>query len=609
MVLVQSEAMLAKKRAHVYILGGWDRRKVLEGMERVSLPSHKAVPRPRLPQPRFDFGCAYDQNTNFYVGGGYDKHKKLLDTIVMYHTGYQVWKTLPRPLSCPMAGVSMVVYEGRLYCMGGFDGKEYFPTMQVLDLFTNTWITRHPKTKAPFPEMEQARAFAAVAVIEKEIHLFGGHNREDGDLHTVEVYNPVLNTWEEACPMPTPRRKCAAAVVQVAKGKSSSELVVVVGGSKDRQCLKTAEAYHPEHDSWTRLPDMLHRREGCGAVGIGKDLVVLGGASGRFNVLDSMERLRVQKYLKGAMEFYLHDGKDCLERCCAVLLWECCLVDGDSVSYLFSHCSQHPCSFVRSFVSPSICETSTPGSALGLTLGMEHNMGGDEGMYDDQSDAYESVAGDHDDHDDLDFGLDGNNVQDDDDKFHHDTPPVIITGGDTGLHDEVGDDENLDGVMDDVLDAALDGDEFEDAIDGDGIPAEELDEQEAAPVQVPPSPQNDEQDEVFHDAHTTGVVTPQKEDPVSTTLDEAIPSVATPSRAASSISILEDGDSVEDGKGFLERDDILCARGQREGRRGNIRKANHIVIRSFTRRFQQDYLTKSTALFCVVLCCIAVFVS
>lgn len=308
-----------EKSQLILTLGGWDKRKVLSGMEVLHLPSHKQTESSRsMHTPRYEFGAAVDDNhVLLVVGGGRDKRKRLLDSLEVYHSGHQQWTTLTdTKLGSPKCGVSLVILDGRLYVLGGMDGSQTScRTMQVMDLQTKQWISRHESGHA-FCDMQEGRAWFGAVVANKEIHVFGGLDGDtQEDLNSVEIYNPHHNTWRYGCPMPTPRSHCTAATVHMTEGKAQLDLAVVVGGSFEGEFLRTVEAYHD--DSWTRLPDLHFRRAGCGAFGIGKDLYVAGGAAGKFNVLDSMEKLaRVQKHLADGVEYYLHDGECVCVSCC-----------------------------------------------------------------------------------------------------------------------------------------------------------------------------------------------------------------------------------------------------------------------------------------------------
>jgi hypothetical protein len=105
-------------------------------------------------------------------------------------------------------------------------------------------------------------------------------------LATVEVYNPYLDAWAWAAPMPTPRESHAAAVYEGA--------VIVSGGHDGQQYLSSVDIYLPAHNLWVRGPAMTAPRAQHAMHVIrhahGAALVVVGGSDGQ-RALRSVEVL------------------------------------------------------------------------------------------------------------------------------------------------------------------------------------------------------------------------------------------------------------------------------------------------------------------------------
>src|SRR5262249_12590832 len=143
-------------------------------------------------------------------------------------------------------------------------------TVEIYDPTTNSWSTGAP--------MPTARTGLVAAAVNGKVYAIGG--LVNGPLftgaptvcsiyyyvcytftmlNTLEIYDPVTNTWTAGAPMPTARGNLAAAVVN---GK-----IYAIGGSgtyTDFQAgtnvvatfdaLATVEAYDPATDTWSSAP-------------------------------------------------------------------------------------------------------------------------------------------------------------------------------------------------------------------------------------------------------------------------------------------------------------------------------------------------------------------
>jgi N-acetylneuraminic acid mutarotase len=113
-------------------------------------------------------------------------------------------------------------------------------TLFVYDPGTDSW--------ARMADMPQASCGGAQGVIAGQLYVYtvldgklfvaGGAEDDAGVVGTLEVYDPVTNTWTIAAPMPTPRFDAAATA---ARGK----LFVIGGGERIVQRSSKVDAYTP----------------------------------------------------------------------------------------------------------------------------------------------------------------------------------------------------------------------------------------------------------------------------------------------------------------------------------------------------------------------------
>jgi N-acetylneuraminic acid mutarotase len=106
-----------------------------------------------------------------------------------------------------------------------------------------------------------------------KIYAVGGANASD-PLGTLEIFDPLTNTWSARRPMPTPRRSLAAAV---ANGR-----MYAIGGDLSQ----IVEEYDPISDAWVSRPSLLTGRSGCAASVFNGSIFVMGG----YGLLASVEQ-------------------------------------------------------------------------------------------------------------------------------------------------------------------------------------------------------------------------------------------------------------------------------------------------------------------------------
>ena len=121
--------------------------------------------------------------------------------------------------------------------------------------------------------MPTARCHIAAVTLNGVIYAVGGTNTSGSERYsTVEIYNPVTNSWTKGTPMPTPREQVTAGVID--------GILYVAGGMKLSGALDTVEAFDPKTNQWTTKAHMPTPRFQHAAAVVNGSLFVIGGVNG-----------------------------------------------------------------------------------------------------------------------------------------------------------------------------------------------------------------------------------------------------------------------------------------------------------------------------------------
>ena len=159
----------------------------------------------------------------------------------------------------PRTRFSTSVVDGKIYAIGGENeaagefGEISMAVVEMYDPKTDTW---QPKADMPTP-----RAGLATSVVDGKIYAIGGQKKEKlqrpigftyrlTELPTVEMYDPVTDTWTQKADMPTPR-STRACVVDGKIYAIGGEAIGLLRGRKPWR-LKTVEVYNPATDTWEK---------------------------------------------------------------------------------------------------------------------------------------------------------------------------------------------------------------------------------------------------------------------------------------------------------------------------------------------------------------------
>lgn len=237
-------------------------------------------PRPALPEGLERFAMA-EAAGRLYVAGGYsaDSGPEPIASVWSYDPDANIWRSEPE-MPGAKASFSMLSHEGRLYAFGGEDGA---PGMYVHDPETLEW------SALPAPPAINRRGAAAVAV-EDAFWLIGGARGGEATAR-VDIYDPQAGEWRVGPDLPEARAGHAAAVLDGA-------IHVFGGRSADmRRTVETHWILSPGAARWAQGPSMPAPRTEAAAAALAGEIWLVGGGAGAgffapFTAVDSVDVLQ-----------------------------------------------------------------------------------------------------------------------------------------------------------------------------------------------------------------------------------------------------------------------------------------------------------------------------
>ena len=215
-----------------------------------------------------------------YIIGGY-KQSGLsvwgpVDTVYAYDPATDAWSE-GAPMPTARGALSVTVHDGKLYAIGGYEGRANSAAVEAYDPVRNSWSAR---ASLPTPRDHLATTTAA-----GKLYAIGG--RLKGDYHrnlsVTEVYDPLSDKWSKAPDLPTARSGITAA--------EAGGRVYVFGGEGVDGTFRENEAYDPARNAWLTMAPMPTARHGLGSAVIdGRIHVISGGPTpgGSFSNLNEV---------------------------------------------------------------------------------------------------------------------------------------------------------------------------------------------------------------------------------------------------------------------------------------------------------------------------------
>ena len=226
-----------------------------------------------LAQGRGGAVVEYSQGKIYVIGGIHPAIGTTVDTVMIYNVSTGL-TTYGKSMNYGVYGAAHAILpNGTIYVFGGYNSSfGAYSIVQLYSTVTNSWSIMANS-------MPALQSFAAAAVgLDGRVYLFGGSAQNNATL----IYQPLTDIWTYGANLPN-YRYAAAAVTH------SATAIYVIGGANlsNMVVLDSVDVYNPVANTWTSAAPMLRSlafisaveaRNGCVYVFGGVDDLGFNGA-------------------------------------------------------------------------------------------------------------------------------------------------------------------------------------------------------------------------------------------------------------------------------------------------------------------------------------------
>jgi N-acetylneuraminic acid mutarotase len=216
-----------------------------------------------MPTPRgFPFSGVVN-DTIYVMGGGYPNATSRVEA---YNPKTNSWNTTKADVLLARIASNAAVVDGTIYHIGGSynqrDCQAYHTNPNFAELRT------------PIPDSLGQRGALSVTVYDRLIYTFGGSNYSPwSPFSAVCAYNPQADTWTRKRNMPTPRFGFQTYLI-------GNKIYAIGGSQSEGTALATVEVYDPVTDTWdTSRADMPRGFTWFAGAVVNNKIYVIGGTT------------------------------------------------------------------------------------------------------------------------------------------------------------------------------------------------------------------------------------------------------------------------------------------------------------------------------------------
>lgn len=259
----RSELQAAVVDGVAYLPGGLGSDRALDTFEAYDPERDRWQVLPPLPRPVHHAGVAAADGRVFVTGGYADLSFVPGVLAWAYDPSSRSWTRLP-DLPAPRAGHALVPLGGVLHVVGGIGRTSQ--AVWRFDLEAGRWIE-------PGPPIPTVREHLTAVAVGGRIWAIGGRWPGEGELGTVETYDPEAGRWRSAPSLPTPRSGLTSAVL--------AGRIHVLGGEELRgeRTFVEHEVFDPDAGAWRSAAPLDPGLHGLASAVVNGRLHVIGGAS------------------------------------------------------------------------------------------------------------------------------------------------------------------------------------------------------------------------------------------------------------------------------------------------------------------------------------------
>ncbi|KAJ0061198.1 hypothetical protein NL108_013322 [Boleophthalmus pectinirostris] len=215
----------------------------------------KWYPLASLPFYDREFFSVISAGDNIYLSGGTESGVMVSD-VWCYMSLLDNWNLVSR-MTVARSRHNSLVYDGKLYTIGGLGVSGNLDHVERYDTITNQW-----ETVSPLPKPVHS---AAATVCGGKIFVFGGVNEAGRSAGVLQSYVPQSNAWS-FIESPMIDNKYAPAV-------SLNGFIFILGGAYAR----ATTIYDPDKGNIKAGPNMNHSRQFCSAAILDGKIYATGG--------------------------------------------------------------------------------------------------------------------------------------------------------------------------------------------------------------------------------------------------------------------------------------------------------------------------------------------
>jgi N-acetylneuraminic acid mutarotase len=238
-----------------------------------------------MPTPRSEVAGVIVGGEHIYVIGGFWMPSNATrpgktNLVEVYNIKNNTWSSVTQ-LPEKTDHVGAAEYNGKIYVVGGSVGKENNRSNKlfIFDPSINKWKEAKP--------MPTARAALTANFIDGILYAVGGIDSSGTPVTTNEAYDPQTDTWTKKAPMPTPRQHLTSAEID-------GKLYVIGGRANKPQMpivnLNANEMYDPKNDNWTILEPMPTKRSGLAAAAFTDGKIYVFGGEDSIRTFNNNEK-------------------------------------------------------------------------------------------------------------------------------------------------------------------------------------------------------------------------------------------------------------------------------------------------------------------------------